>query len=436
MSRGVGQGGFPNPNQDPFAGMGFGFGASLFNDPIFADPFFADPFGSMFGRQAGTAGRGFPGGGFGEPFGFDLPHQQHLQNHRRQHQEQHSRHLQQQQQQQQEQLQYQQQQQRQRQQQQQQQQQRVSAPSIQEVRDDETGLPGYQPSARRAGATGPGSRGTGGGERAGRRSRSYNADEPIVELPDDDEEEEQDGKRRREGEEEEEEGERVHEQQQQYPQQRRSGYQQQQQQPPQRGSMRQEDRGPQQAAPNSTHQTLVASSSPFNALGLFGGGFGGLAGGAFGAGMGGGSSSYSFQSSSVTYSGIGGQTYYSESSSHQVAANGVVEAQHSRRDSRGHQSMTVARGLGDKARTLSCTREGEQQRSYEVLHNMSQEEAATFDSTWQHHARHALPPSASTPAAPSARLALPSTTLPQPSSTSRGSRPSGGARGGGQTYGY
>ncbi|CAI7863815.1 unnamed protein product, partial [Closterium sp. NIES-53] len=228
-----------------------------------------------------------------------------------------------------------------------------------------------------------------GGERAGRRSRAYIAKEPIVELPDDEEEEQQDGKRRREREEEEDEGAEAenveggaYERQQQYSQQRSAAYQQQQQQQ-QRSSRREQGRGPQQeAAPNHTHETRVTSSSPFNALSLFGGGLGGGFGGGFGAGFGGalaglggaagGDSSYSFQSSTVTYSGIGGQTYYSESSSHQIAANGVVEAQQQRRDSRGHQSMTVARGLGDKARTLSCTREGEQQRSYEILHNMSQ----------------------------------------------------------------
>ncbi|CAI5504132.1 unnamed protein product [Closterium sp. Naga37s-1] len=196
--------------------------------------------------------------------------------------------------------------------------------------------------------------------------------------------------------------------------------------------------GERNPAPTHTHETRITSSSPFNALSLFGGGLGGGFGAGFGgalAGLGGaagGGSSYSFQSSTVTYSGIGGKTYYSESSSHQIAANGVVEAQHQRRDSRGHQSMTVARGLGDKARTLSCTREGGQQKSYEILHNMSQEEAATFDSTWQHHARHALPPSASAPAAPSARLALPSSS--HRSSSAR--QPSEGPRGGGHAYGY
>eukprot|EP00897_Mesotaenium_endlicherianum_P004001 jgi/Mesen1/3629/ME000020S03160 len=66
---------------------------------------------------------------------------------------------------------------------------------------------------------------------------------------------------------------------------------------------------------------------------------------------------WSYSSSSVSYSGFGGQPYYSSSSTRRCGPNGVVEEQHQEHDAvEGRKTMSVLRGLGEKSRSVMRTK--------------------------------------------------------------------------------
>jgi hypothetical protein len=86
---------------------------------------------------------------------------------------------------------------------------------------------------------------------------------------------------------------------------------------------------------------------------------------------------------------MGGQEYYSSKRTRHQMPNGLVEEQHQERDATAsRESMRLSRNIGDKGRTVMKTRRGAGPvESVETLQNISKEEAAAFDDTWQAHAR-------------------------------------------------
>eukprot|EP00026_Physarum_polycephalum_P011522 Phypoly_transcript_11754.p1 GENE.Phypoly_transcript_11754~~Phypoly_transcript_11754.p1 ORF type:complete len:374 (+),score=82.76 Phypoly_transcript_11754:38-1159(+) len=94
-------------------------------------------------------------------------------------------------------------------------------------------------------------------------------------------------------------------------------------------------------------------------------------------------SNYCSFSSSVTTIGSDGHVYSSTSSSRR-GPGGVIESHQTERDSRvGIDKMTIHRQLGDKARTLTRTRdrEGREERE-EELRGIQEDHATNFDQEW------------------------------------------------------
>eukprot|EP00879_Flechtneria_rotunda_P002777 GHRR01002986.1.p1 GENE.GHRR01002986.1~~GHRR01002986.1.p1 ORF type:complete len:283 (+),score=106.21 GHRR01002986.1:1517-2365(+) len=141
---------------------------------------------------------------------------------------------------------------------------------------------------------------------------------------------------------------------------------------------------------NQTHNTVgMPLQDPFG--GLFGNLFAGMPGVNMSMSGNGGGQVYSYSSSTVYSSGAGG-TYHSSTTSRQ-GPGGVRETQHTVRDGRtGHQSMTISRGLGDRERTVSRSRDATGQiTSNERNRNLDPTAAETFDQQWVQHAQHGLP---------------------------------------------
>lgn len=335
------------------------------NDPFFNDPFLSGPFGGLLGSRGGPSGGGlFEGGFFGHPalrgpFGRDGSSNNNgfingpfgggfglLDQHMRQQQEQlagmHSRgHGQ----------------------------PHSGGLVIEEVHEDEEG--GGEERDREGGSGGKGG-GSGGGRRGvsgsftprggrmgGRGGQEWSGqkasrNDPLVEHPEDEEEEEEEEKasgsvKKRSANEKRE----------------RKGWE------------GEGGRGEAGGDRGVNRQILTNNQHPiFGSMMPFGGSDN--------------SSSFFFSSSSVTYSGHGGNSYYS-SSTQRVAGNGVAEERHTEEDSTGFQKMRLSRAIGEKGRTVSIAQRGKEViENVETLHNLSQEEAPTFDQTWQRHAKGEL----------------------------------------------
>ncbi|GAX73055.1 hypothetical protein CEUSTIGMA_g508.t1 [Chlamydomonas eustigma] len=140
--------------------------------------------------------------------------------------------------------------------------------------------------------------------------------------------------------------------------------------------------------------------------------------------------SYGFYSSSVM-SNQNGVTYQ-KSTTARMGPGGVKEMQSAERDGRtGKESITVARGLGEKARTMIRTRDvSGRETAQDLLHGIQQEEAHRFDQEWMTSAQQSLYPAlggrqANRPSQPQRQYALPSSThqLPNLDPTYRNERP-------------
>jgi len=153
---------------------------------------------------------------------------------------------------------------------------------------------------------------------------------------------------------------------------------------------------------------------------MFGGMLGGMMGGMSSGGMGG-STVYSYSSSSMSNGGPGGVTY-SSTTTHRRGPGGVTETHHQEYDGRtGSETMKISRGLGDKSRTITRTRDASgQERAVDNLNNLTPEEASRFDQQWQATAQRALPGAGRTRTSTygHSNPALPSTTRSNP--TGRG----------------
>jgi hypothetical protein len=104
----------------------------------------------------------------------------------------------------------------------------------------------------------------------------------------------------------------------------------------------------------------------------------------------GGGTVYYASSTYIAHGGPGGPTY-TRSTSSRYGPGGVAEHQEAVRNP-SEERMTIQRSLGGKGRTMtrSRSRRGEEQ-AHEELHNMSQEEAVSFDDEWRTHASRHLP---------------------------------------------
>jgi hypothetical protein len=130
--------------------------------------------------------------------------------------------------------------------------------------------------------------------------------------------------------------------------------------------------------------------------------------------------SYGFYSSSVM-SNQNGVTYQ-KSTTARMGPGGVKEMQSAERDGRtGKESITVARGLGDRARSMIRTRDASgRETAQDLLHGIQQEEAQRFDHEWMTSAQQSLYPAlggrqASRPSQTQRQYALPTSTHHQPS---------------------
>mmetsp|Transcript_1825 Transcript_1825/g.4086 ORF Transcript_1825/g.4086 Transcript_1825/m.4086 type:complete len:335 (+) Transcript_1825:38-1042(+) len=106
----------------------------------------------------------------------------------------------------------------------------------------------------------------------------------------------------------------------------------------------------------------------------------------FGGGDGMQGSSFSFSSSSVMAGGNGQpQVLYSSSSRTSLGPGGVLEHQEQVRDGRsGTERVTIKRGLGDRARTITKCRDAEgQEETIDCVDNIDEHEASQFDAEWR-----------------------------------------------------
>eukprot|EP00877_Chromochloris_zofingiensis_P007873 jgi/Chrzof1/3339/Cz12g21130.t1 len=101
---------------------------------------------------------------------------------------------------------------------------------------------------------------------------------------------------------------------------------------------------------------------------------------------------YSYSSSSISSGGPGGMTY-SSSTTTRAGPNRVRETQKTVRDGRtGKESITVARGLGDKERVVIRTRDASGSEHIEdILRGIDAHHAPQFDEQWRQQAEHVLP---------------------------------------------
>lgn len=103
---------------------------------------------------------------------------------------------------------------------------------------------------------------------------------------------------------------------------------------------------------------------------------------------------YSFSSSS-TFTSSGGPNgiTYSSTTTSRMGPGQVHEVQRVVRDGRtGQESVTISRGLQDKARTITRTRDASgAEMTQEQLRGLSEAEAAAFDQQWRSQAERSLP---------------------------------------------
>jgi len=100
-------------------------------------------------------------------------------------------------------------------------------------------------------------------------------------------------------------------------------------------------------------------------------------------------SSFCYSSTSYSSGGPGGVAY-SSSTTTRRGANGVSETHRQEFDGRtGEETIQIARGLGDRSRTITRKRDGSgHERVYDSLNNLSQDEASRFDQDWMSRAGH------------------------------------------------
>eukprot|EP00873_Tetraselmis_striata_P000176 jgi/Tetstr1/420440/TSEL_011553.t1 len=96
---------------------------------------------------------------------------------------------------------------------------------------------------------------------------------------------------------------------------------------------------------------------------------------------------FSYSSTSYSSGGPGGAVYSSTTTSRR-GANGVSETTRQEFDGRtGEETLEIARGMGDKSRTITRKRDGSgQEQVYENLNNLGREEATRFDQDWMSRA--------------------------------------------------
>ncbi|GBG81754.1 hypothetical protein CBR_g33932 [Chara braunii] len=108
----------------------------------------------------------------------------------------------------------------------------------------------------------------------------------------------------------------------------------------------------------------------------------------------GGAQVFSFSSvQSYSRDGSGPGNYYSKSTTTRMGPDGVADQQTREQDSRSNtDKLKYVRALGSKARSVLRTRKADgEEESLQTLHNLEEEEAATFDDQWQQKAERALP---------------------------------------------
>mmetsp|Transcript_24577 Transcript_24577/g.62426 ORF Transcript_24577/g.62426 Transcript_24577/m.62426 type:complete len:390 (-) Transcript_24577:2695-3864(-) len=104
-----------------------------------------------------------------------------------------------------------------------------------------------------------------------------------------------------------------------------------------------------------------------------------------------GATAFSYSTSSYQSMGPGGVTYQA-THTQRAGPGGVRESQSTVRDGRtGQQTITVARGLGDKERVMTRTRDATgREQARDDLRGISAHEAHTFDQEWRTHAERSL----------------------------------------------
>lgn len=77
---------------------------------------------------------------------------------------------------------------------------------------------------------------------------------------------------------------------------------------------------------------------------------------------------------------------YSSSTTVRQGPGGVYEARHREEDSTGRQRLGVARGVGDRSKAVIREKVGTQERTYNKLHGLAEDDVGQFDREWEDRA--------------------------------------------------
>ncbi|CAA6656234.1 unnamed protein product [Spirodela intermedia] len=103
-------------------------------------------------------------------------------------------------------------------------------------------------------------------------------------------------------------------------------------------------------------------------------------------------STYSFHSSTVTYSGPGG-AYYTASTTRRTGGDGVTVEENKEADkTKGKATHRIFRGLGDKGHSVTRKLNSDERvNTVQTLHNLNEDELAGFAEAWKGSAKRHLP---------------------------------------------
>jgi myeloid leukemia factor 1 len=101
---------------------------------------------------------------------------------------------------------------------------------------------------------------------------------------------------------------------------------------------------------------------------------------------------YSFQSSTITYGGTNG-AYYTSSTTRRTGSDGLTVEERKEADSTTGQAFhLLARGIQDKGHAVSRKLKSDGTvETIQALHNLNEDELASFEETWKGGARQNLP---------------------------------------------
>ncbi|CAO2190030.1 unnamed protein product [Urochloa humidicola] len=101
---------------------------------------------------------------------------------------------------------------------------------------------------------------------------------------------------------------------------------------------------------------------------------------------------FMFQSSTVSYGGPNGSCYTS-STTRRTGADGITLEESKEADTTtGKATHRISRGIGSKGHSLTRNLNSDGHvNTLQTLHNLNEDELATFEESWQRNARHNLP---------------------------------------------